>query len=289
MPAKLSLRLSLLDNSLSTEFSKHYVLCLETGLTGISLAVYNKQKNIFLAIEHFDFGKAASETEIIHLLDKLFEESKCLKLSFSETILVINNNKSTLVPLALFDESERESYLKFNQSVSETESAQYHLLKNVQVANIYAVPEILLDFLDKKWPGAKKLQYSGCAIEILGNQFKNRTDNKTLYTNLRDDSFDLVYFKDSKLFFYNNFKFKTKEDFLYFLLLTMELLGLSPEDTKLELTGKISEGSGMFVILHEYVRYCNFIERNNFYNYSELLDDEICRQFYVLMNAVQCV
>ena len=124
---------------------------------------------------------------------------------------------------------------------------------------------------------------------MLSNQFKNRTDNKTLFLNVRDDSFDIIFFKEAKLFYYNNFKFKSKEDFIYFLLLTMEQLGLSPEETKIILAGKISEDSGIYKILHEYIRHQQFIEYNDSYKYSELLNEEVCRQQYVLMNVLQCV
>jgi hypothetical protein len=288
MPAKLSSRLSLLDNSLSKDSSKHYNLCLEIGISGISFAIYHKHKNIFLGIENFEFGKAGSEAEIIPMMEELLQENKWLNLTFSQIFILINNNCSTLVPLALFNENEKKIYLGFNQAFSETDLVNFNVLKNNQAVLVYSLPEILSDFLDKKWPEAKKIHYSSCVVEALSAQFKNRTDNKTLFVNLRVDSFDIIYFSDAKLFFYNNFSFKTKEDFIYFLLATMEQLGLSPEETKLKLAGKITEESTNFHILKEYIRYQAFIEKNDSYNYSELINTEISRQFYVLMNVMQC-
>jgi hypothetical protein len=289
MPNKLGSQISLLDNSLSKDFSRLYYLCLEIGVSGISFAIYHKQQNIFLGVESIAFNKVGNETEIIPLLEQTFEDNKWLNLSYSQVIILLNNSNSTLVPLALFNENEKKLYLEFNHPISENEFIKHDFLRNTQAANIYSTPEILSDFLKKKWADARIIHYSSCIIEALSNQFKNRIDNKTLFLNVRDESLDIIYFKDAKLFYFNNFKFKSKEDFIYFLLLTMEQLGLSPEETKVELAGKVGEDSNIYQILHEYIRHHQFIERNDSYNYSELLNEEICRQHYVLMNVLQCV
>lgn len=289
MPSKLSPRLSLLDNSLSKDTSKQYYLCLEIGVSGLSFAIYHKQKNSFLGIESFVFEKVASENEIIPLLEQLLLENEWLNLQFAQVNILINNTCSTLVPGALFNEGEQERYLEFNQPVLEHDAIKHNFLRNTQAVNIYALPVTLDNYLGTLWPGANVIHYSSCVIDALSNQFKNRADNKTLYVNARDESLDIVFFKDTKLFYYNNFKFKSKEDFIYFLLLAMEQLGLSPEETKVGLTGNIAEGAPIYQILHEYVRHHYFIERNDLYKYSELLDEEYCRQNYFLINILQCV
>lgn len=289
MPSKLSPRLSLLDNSLSKDSAKQYYLCLEIGVSGLSFAIYSKAKNSFIGIVGFEFEKVGSETEIIPLLEQLLLENERLNLPFAQQSILINNASCTLVPSALFDEHEKKRYLEFNQTVTENDTIKHNFLRNSQAYNIYSVLDGLYDFLKKKWPEANIFHYTSCVIEALNNQFKNRADNKTLYVNVRDESLDIVFFKDTKLFYYNNFKFKSKEDFIYFLLLAMEQLGLSPEETKVGLTGKIDEGSAIYQILHEYIRHHFFIERNDSYKYSDLLNETTCRQYYILMNQLQCV
>lgn len=289
MSIKLSSQFSLFDNSLSEDVSIQCYLCLEIGISGFAFAVYHKKKNIFLALESFSFGNSRNEIEIIPLLEQISLENKWLNLSFSKTIILINNGCNTLVPNALFSESEKKAYLKFNHAVEDDSSVYHDYLKNAQAVNVYATPTLLTNFIEKKWPKAKMIHYASCVNEALGNQFKNRTNSKTLFINLRDKSFDIIYFKDAKFFFYNNFKYNTKEDFIYFSLVVMEQLSLSPEETKILLAGKITEDSGIFTMLHQYVRHLQFIKRNESYKYSELLSEEICRQYYVLMNVLQCV
>jgi len=288
MPTQHNSNISFLDNSLVKEYSLFYSLCLEIGENGISFAIYHKQKNIFLGLENFIFEKTDSDTEIIPSLEQVLNKTEWLNLSFSKVIILINNTNNTLIPLALFNEDDIRHYLKFNQRVSENDAIDHDFLRNSQSVNVYSTPEIIESFFKKRWPEAKRIHYSSCVIEALSNQFKNLTDNKTLYINVRSGILDIVYFKDAKLYFYNSFLFKSKEDFAYFLLLTMEQLHLSPEDTKIEITGNITEETEIYQIMHDYIRHHSFIERNRSYNFSEKLNKEICGQFYVLLNALQC-
>ena len=220
------------------------------------------------------------------MLEQLLIENEWLKLPYSR--IIINNTNSTLVPLALFNEAEKGLYAGFNQIVPETDTVSFDTLRNTQAVNVYSNSEILSAFIGEKWPEAKTIHYSSCVIESMGNQFKNISGNKTLFVNVREEVFDILYFKEAKLFYYNNFRFKSNEDFIYFLLLAMEQLGLSPEEAKLGMSGKIDEGSGIYQILHEYIRHHHFIERNDSYQYSELLNEATCRQYYVLLNVLQC-
>jgi hypothetical protein len=289
MPAQISSHTSFLDSSFTKDHSRMYTLCLEIGISGISYCIYHKQKNTFLGLESIRFERIGNEAEIVPFFEQILKEANWLGETFQNVLVVVNNPNNSLVPLALFNENDKKLFLEFNQPIAENATILFDILRNTQSANVFSISEILLNYVENLWPGSKKIHYSSCVIESLSNHFKNRTNNKTIYLNVREESFDIVYFKDSKLFFYNHFRFKSKEDFIYFLLIVMEQLKLSPEETKVELTGKIVEGSEIFVILNEYIRNSSFIDKNESFQYSPVLTDQICQRNFVLLNVLQCV
>ena len=132
------------------------------------------------------------------------------------------------------------------------------------------------------------MHFSSVFIECLGINFRHLTEGKTVFVNVRDDSFDMVYFKDSKLVFYNLFRFRTKEDFIYFLLASVEQLGLNPETAEVVLSGMIEKDSGIFDMISRYIRSAGFIRRNDSLGYSHVLEEVSRHQYYVLFNAVLC-
>ena len=138
------------------------------------------------------------------------------------------------------------------------------------------------------WPNVKILHFSSALIESLSINLKNKTSAKNLLINVRSGCFDVVYFVDNKLHFFNSFDFRTKEDFIYFLLITIDQLGLNPEKVELLLMGEIDSSDENYQMVHKYIKYFSFIERNNNYGYSYVLDELMSHKYFALFNAMQC-
>ena len=65
---------------------------------------------------------------------------------------------------------------------------------------------------------------------------------------------------------------RAKEDFIYYILFTLEQLELSTEKTNISITGDINKQSELYEILSTYVRNINFLNSNNsiFNNQTEI-------------------
>lgn len=288
MPSQFNPYLSLFDNSFSEDLARSYTFCCSVNLHGFSYTIYQKQKNKVLGVESFRFEKLKNEIEIAPVLEQLLIQTTLLNAAFQQVIIVFENQFSTLVPLPLFNENDKKWYLEFNQPPQKNNSVDFNVLKNVQAANVFYIPENLLFQLNNKWPEAKIFHFSTALIESLGSHYKYKFDDNLLFLNVRDDSFDLIYFKNKKLFFYNLFKFRTKEDFIYFLLLAMEQLSLNPEEVQLLVSGKIDLKMEIYTILYTYIRNIRFNGRNDSLSYSDCLDEAGSHRDYVLFNALQC-
>jgi len=162
-------------------------------------------------------------------------------------------------------------------------------LKNNEAVNVYYLPNLVIEKSKKIFgQNVNLLHFSTALIEGLSINFKNKVDTKTLFVNLRDDCFDLVYFKENKLHFYNAFDFLTKEDFIYFLLISIDQLMLNPEDVKLIMLGDIGKTDDTYSMIHQYIKNYTFISKNDNYGYSFVLDELVYHKYYTLFNAIQC-
>ena len=98
----------------------------------------------------------------------------------------------------------------------------------------------------------------------------------------------MVYYKSSKLQYYNLFRYKTKEDFIYFLLAALEQIGLNPERAQIVLSGAIEKDFQLYEMIFRYIRHSDFIEKNQAFEYAHVLDEVKYHQFYSLYNILQC-
>lgn len=153
-----------------------------------------------------------------------------------------------LVPAALYQDSSKDTYLDF-LGIKEKDSivcADY-----IELADAY-----IIYCADSENKGTR--HESGVLLENLIKENLGRTDDPRIYLNVKDRRFEMLVLNGAKLLFYNNFRFKTKEDFLYFLLFSMEQLKLDAETVPVYFMGMIEEDSNIVELTKRYVRDIRF-------------------------------
>jgi hypothetical protein len=89
---------------------------------------------------------------------------------------------------------------------------------------------------------------------------------------VNSSSFEIIAIKNQDLIFYNTFEYSTKEDFIYYILFTLEQLKLDPETIKTGLIGTINKDDELFKIIYKYIRFVEFSKPNYTYTTENNLD-----------------
>lgn len=287
MPSRLKTHNTFYDKTFAAGNTAAYYLTLQISQRSICYAVFNPVSEKYISFESLIISDAdpADETTV---LNELLKEKTWLKQPFLKVFFLIDNSFSTLIPPPLFDESKALMYLKFNHPADEAYEALFDSLKTNNVVTVYGALQTLTELAGTTWPDVRFYHCSSVLIESLLINFKNKTDDNTLFLNVRSGGYDLVYFKDKNLHFHNFFRYNTKEDFIYFLLTAIEELHLNPEEITLMLSGDIDKSSILYEMIYRYIRTSHFIERNGVFGYSYLLDDLMGHKHYTLFNVQQC-
>lgn len=152
------------------------------------------------------------------------------------------------VPAALYQESNKAQYLDF---LGLNEENSIVCADYIEPADMYIV-------YHTKHKNKVTRHPAGVLVEILITENKERTDDPKVYLNVKDQYFEMFVLKEANLLFNNTFRFKTKEDFLYFLLFSMEQLNLDAETTPVYCLGMITENSQIVELVKRYVRDVRF-------------------------------
>ncbi len=288
MALQLTPYISYFDKSFKESQTRNYILSVQLWLNGLVFTVYNPDKNKFIGIEQYAFTDVENIDQLPSYIGKVLNNRPSFAFPYASVFITYQNKFSTLIPEPLFSEEKKNLYLGFNQPFQENSRIAYDRLKNNQAVNIYYLPNLVVEKVKDFWPNANILHLSTVLIESLSINFKNKVDPKTLFINLRNHCFDLMYYKENKLAFYNSFDFNTKEDFIYFLLISIDQLMLNPEDVNLIMLGNISKTDSTFDMIHQYIKNYSFITRNDNYGYSYILDEIKYYNYYTLFNALQC-
>lgn len=256
-------------------------LAIQVSLNGLSFATFDTLMNKPLILKKIDLGKFSLTTKIEDLFAEAFQNHAELKAGYDEIVIIHSNNLSTFVPNALFDEDYLGSYLQFNTKVFETDFFAFDELANYEMNNVY-IPYVNMNnyFIDQF--GTFDYRHANTVLVNKLLDLSKNNEERKMFVHVCDSHFEIVVIQNQKLQLYNTFEYKTPEDFIYYILFTAEQLHLNPENFKLELLGKITEGDPLYDITYKYVRNTSLFDVHFMFG---LLTDAEKREHFILLHS----
>jgi len=247
------------NNSLDFKNLEENHLSIQLSLDGFSFCVYNKPSNRFAVFAKYEFTNTPTPFEHLNLVKQLFSQEALLQLKYTSVNVTHLNNLVTQVPLPFFNKQNLKDYLQNTIKVLDNDYVTYDKINNSEIVNVYIPFVNINNFLIDIYGTFIFKHSSTVLIETLLNQFKNQ-NNACCFVNVSNLNFEIVVLKNKKLELFNCFSFKTKEDFIYYILFTAEQLNLNPEEFNLILLGDIEKESELYTILYQYIRNIKFYE-----------------------------
>ncbi|GGG49822.1 DUF3822 family protein [Bizionia arctica] len=242
-------------------------LSIQVSLNGLSFCILNRQTNSITFLKHFEKDKKLSPFEALDFLKHLFNTEEELKTPFHNVHVIYVNELATLVPKPLFNEDFLADYLKFNSKILKSDFIAYDTIDINESVNVYVPYVNINNYIYDTFGTFIYSHFSSILIDKI-LQIEKHADNFKLYVNVNKDHFEIVVTNKGQLTLYNTFDYSTKEDFIYYILFTIEQLKLNPEKIDLVLLGCIDKDSDLFEILYKYIRHVHFGKRLDSYLYT---------------------
>jgi len=244
-------------------------LSIQFSLDGFSFCTTNTNNEV-LEFSSYTFSKTKNSPELVlEKLQDIFKKEKSLQYDFETVTVIHQNNLNTLVPNEYFKEDALKSYLKYSIKTIATDLITFDELDFMNSKNVYIPYVNINNFLFQNFGEFEYKHYSSVLLEKL---FSIASNDVCCYIHVSKSTFDIVIIKNSNLQFFNIFEYKTKEDFMYYVLFTLEQLELSTEETLVSVLGDIEEDSDLFRLMYTYIRNIDFLSSKNavFNNQKEI-------------------
>ncbi len=176
--------------------------------------------------------------------------------------IVFDNNSNTFVPAEVFQEKDKRKYLDLLGLTEKDSVVCADFIEHADAYNVYTVSKKEFEAA-KNHPEKLEIRHSSTVlVEDLIKDNLERTDDFRVYLNVKNQCFEMIVLKGAKLLFDNHFRFKTKEDFLYFLLFSVEQLHLDAGSVPVYFLGLIEEKSAITEIVSRYFRDIRFMSKD---------------------------
>jgi len=276
MAEELPTILNKADESFDVKDSLKYDLIFEMGDKTFGYSILDVEKNKFIALGYFRNHLA----EVVNSYSWLGGQFHAVKG-------IIGNSRFTLIPEALFLESEKESYFTFLLEREAGEAVFSDRIEHLGIYTIYSIPGHCGKEMERVFPKLTLCHISSVLIGNIWMNVKNMAGRK-VFLNLREGQFDLLVFEGKQLKYCNAFHFHTPEDIAYYVIFVFEQLNLNPEEIYLTFLGNVDKFSPVFDLLFRYIRNIEFLSRNEGFSYSYLFNDVPGHFYYTLLNPSSC-
>lgn len=241
-------------------FSETYAAFDESKAIGVSLKIVlfastasliYSQGSLVLSVEKFSLPKYKNGFDLSSLQD-IYQNAISSNVISIEVIysgadfcLVPNKfYKKELIP-SLFDILSKEELKVVYQSEEVAKLlafACYSIQENIQ--NLFSNATIPVKLLHNS--------------TVLINHLLSKTQINHLHLRVSDQSFECALLNDDSLMFFNQFKFKTLEEFVYFVMSIYNSFDLDVLSFPIIVSGTIAHDSKIIELLNKYVKNVQF-------------------------------
>ncbi|MEM9918215.1 MAG: DUF3822 family protein [Bacteroidota bacterium] len=276
----------LIDSKFSELSTSVYNLSVLAGTDRLSYFLQDKQHTV-LFLRSYDFPAHLETVDLVEQIRSVYLQDELLRQSYRRVSIGVANKKSTLVPDRLYTKGEESTYLK-NLVLEEHDFSLYSdHLEEMSVRNVFRLDGRLKNFIDSSF-GAASIFHQNSALILAFQKLAASRAGHQLFVNIRHKSVQLFAFEQKQLLFCNSFDFQSSKDFIYYIMLAFDQLGLKPEVVPVVLSGQIAAQSEIYRLLYRYIRHLSMAPKPDYLQFGAAFDQLPPHFFFELYSLQLC-
>ncbi len=275
---------SLIDETLDFNKSEQYKLSILISKSGLSFVILDTITKKIIAKKQHKISAIDNIKEYCYYISKILNVEDVLKYKYKKIYVIYQSFKSLIIPSDLYSEKHNEELFKVNIELDAVENLHENYIPRLNAYKLFAAPECILSLINDKLPDAQIFHQT---VPIINNALALQADQAVII-NINKDFFDIHILKNKKLILDNSFKYKTKEDLLYYLLYTIEQLNLNSKEVNLLMYLSLEDHKEMKLFLSQYFVNINKIELPKNYTNSYLFPKELIQQYSAQIQVFEC-
>lgn len=202
------------------------------------------QANQSVFYGEYALQSVTTEAELCEQLEIILDKDAFLSKDFS-LVFILWSGGFEIVPTVFYEEEETDDTSGVNNIMGG--EARFLFEKNEGIAQL----------LRSKYPAA--LHYHSGAVLIETLRRHDLTQSQNLFVNVSAGRIEILYFDGSgALRMYNQYEYRSTQDYIYFVLLVADEMGINRAETHVVLMGEVSQDSQLYDMTTRYFRSVTF-------------------------------
>lgn len=250
---------------------------------GLSYFIFYRDENKILGLKSFEFEKNEDYfTQASNILAEIIDDEN----PYDIVRFVVADNKQTIVPEAIFDENNIETYWQLNFETQSQTKLMYHYLSRAKSFIIFSVDESI-EALFNNYKGKKTIIPSSASFidfNLKRNKLVENPEIERVYVQVYENYMEVILLQNHNLRLFNTYTYKSPNDLLYYIINLYEQLKISQTDSELILSGFVETNSLLALNLKKFIKIVYFEARNTEYNYFYKFQDIAPHYYFYFLN-----
>jgi Protein of unknown function (DUF3822) len=261
------------DDKYDLEKLHQYSLLISAGARDFQIGVIDTEDNRVIFFEDYVLGEASDHTEHLEAVKALFDSHELLQVGFWKQVVIgIKNSKFVQVPSSLFSDASTVDYLKFNAKVEDDEMVLHGLTSATEAVTVFAIHKGLHDLLIGYYQNVP-VKFVHQSHAIISGCLAYAKDDAPLYIYVDRFKLHIVYLRNSRLAYYNQFAIKQFSDYVKYIMLVMKSMNMDQETSQVVLWGYVGKNSPHAQEFEKYIRNVTFGGRLGHLKFGYLFDE----------------
>lgn len=221
-------------------------LVLEISYSQLKICIADQLSSEILACSNKELSTLNKET-YLQSIEQILSHNVFSK-AFKKVSVLINTDKSILVPEALFTPEKKEEILSLHFIKNNDEVILISNIKGTGTICAFIINKDVYAILIRKFPNVKVKSMQEKTIE-LSNQINH---SSSLFAHCSSEKLHIVVKQNRNLLLSNCYIIKSNEDAAYYIYFVLEQLKLSQEDTPIILSGTFHDTKTLLELLKRY-------------------------------------
>lgn len=191
--------------------------------------------------------------------ESYLDKHHLLKSRFRNIKLGIHSPLFTLVPERLYAEKDKKSLLAHLSEDLDFFEVRTDTVASLQSRIVYHLDRSLSDLIKKHFSSARIFNLNTTMLLALHRLASSQNDGHQLYLHVDGHFLRTYLFEGKSLIAATHHKYRSSQDFVYYVMLVFEQFGLSPFLQAVHICGNIHQGSDLYEQLSRYVQHIHYL------------------------------
>ncbi|MFN5356220.1 MAG: DUF3822 family protein [Bacteroidota bacterium] len=248
----------------------------------------DRNKTVVLRDYHLAYDEDQEQVDTAAALRELLESDEFLvSVKGRSAHFALHTSAHSLVPEPLFSTDEIRSLLSLTCTIPPLSRYLSESIKPANARLIYAIPAEIAQIMEQHFSDVAIRHAASAFISCRLLQEKHQQE-QILSVNVRRRHIDVLLSAGHELVFFNSFRYRTPEDFIYYLLFSIEQLQLNPDTLPVVFYGELEKISAAWMLSRKYIRNVRFGEKPEGITTSYGFDQFPAHQYHALLSQVTC-